>query len=45
MHSLFLRPLVGISSCLKENGRGGWNHTVSDKYVQAAILRPALCRF
>ena len=32
-----LRPLVGISSCLKENGRGGWHHTVGDKYVQAAI--------
>ena len=32
-----LRPLVGISSCLKENGRGGWHHTVGDKYVRAAI--------
>jgi putative glutamine amidotransferase len=32
-----LRPLVGISACLKENGRGGWMHTVGDKYVQAAI--------
>jgi putative glutamine amidotransferase len=32
-----LRPLVGISSCLKPNGRGGWMHTVGDKYVQAAI--------
>jgi putative glutamine amidotransferase len=32
-----VRPLVGISSCLKSNGRGGWIHTVSDKYVQAAI--------
>ena len=32
-----LRPLVGISACLKENGRGGWHHTVGDKYVQAAI--------
>jgi len=31
-----LRPLVGISSCLKENGRG-WHHTVGDKYVRAAI--------
>jgi len=31
------RPLVGISACLKENGRGGWHHTVSDKYVQAAV--------
>jgi putative glutamine amidotransferase len=28
---------VGISSCLKSNGRGGWMHTVGDKYVQAAI--------
>ena len=35
--SIFLRPLVGISACLKENGRGGWHHTVGDKYVQAAI--------
>jgi putative glutamine amidotransferase len=32
-----LRPLVGISACLKENGRGGWHHTVGDKYVQAAV--------
>jgi putative glutamine amidotransferase len=32
-----IRPLVGISSCLKPNGRGGWMHTVGDKYVQAAI--------
>lgn len=32
-----LRPLVGVSACLKENGRGGWHHTVGDKYVQAAI--------
>jgi len=38
MHSSTVRPLVGISSCLKENGRGGWNHSVGDKYVQAAIL-------
>jgi len=38
MHSSSHRPIIGISSCLKENGRGGWNHTVSDKYVQAAIL-------
>lgn len=37
MHSSSVRPLVGISSCLKENGRGGWNHSVGDKYVQAAI--------
>ena len=32
-----LRPLVGVSACLKENGRGGWHHSVGDKYVQAAI--------
>src|SRR5262245_41955645 len=32
-----LRPLVGVTACLKENGRGGWHHTVGDKYVQAAI--------
>ena len=32
-----LRPLVGISACLKENGRGGWHHTVGEKYVQAAV--------
>jgi len=32
-----LRPLVGISACLKENGRGGWHHTVGEKYVRAAI--------
>ena len=32
-----LRPLVGISACLKENGRGGWHHTVGDKYVLAAV--------
>jgi putative glutamine amidotransferase len=32
-----LRPLVGISACLKENGRGGWSHTVGEKYVLAAI--------
>ncbi len=31
------RPLVGVSACFKENGRGGWQHTVGDKYVQAAI--------
>ncbi len=37
MHPSSLRPLVGISACLKENGRGGWHHTVGDKYVQAAI--------
>ena len=32
-----IRPLVGVSACLKENGRGGWVHSVGDKYVQAAI--------
>jgi putative glutamine amidotransferase len=37
MHPSSLRPIVGISACLKENGRGGWHHTVGDKYVQAAI--------
>ena len=37
MHSSSVRPLVGVSACLKENGRGGWHHTVGDKYVQAAI--------
>lgn len=31
------RPLIGISACLKENGRGGWHHTVNEKYVQAAV--------
>lgn len=31
------RPLVGVSACLKENGRGGWHHTVGEKYVQAAV--------
>ncbi len=31
-----LRPLIGVSACLKENGRG-WVHSVGDKYVQAAI--------
>ena len=32
-----LRPLVGISACFKENGRGGWHHAVGNKYVWAAI--------
>ncbi|OFW99999.1 MAG: hypothetical protein A3D94_10415 [Alphaproteobacteria bacterium RIFCSPHIGHO2_12_FULL_66_14] len=32
-----LRPLVGISACLKENGRGGWHHSAGEKYVQAVI--------
>lgn len=31
------RPLIGISACLKENGRGGWHHTVGEKYVQAVV--------
>jgi putative glutamine amidotransferase len=37
MNRSSLRPLVGISACLKENGRGGWTHSVNDKYIQAAI--------
>jgi putative glutamine amidotransferase len=37
MKSARLRPLIGVSACLKDNGRGGWNHAVGDKYVQAAI--------
>ena len=37
MNGSSLRPLVGVTACLKENGRGGWHHTVGDKYVQAAI--------
>ena len=37
MNRSSLRPLVGVSACLKENGRGGWHHTVGDKYVQAVI--------
>jgi putative glutamine amidotransferase len=37
MNGSRLRPLVGITACLKENGRGGWVHSVGDKYVQAAI--------
>jgi putative glutamine amidotransferase len=36
MHPSSLRPLVGISACLKDHGRG-WGHTVGDKYVQATI--------
>jgi putative glutamine amidotransferase len=32
-----MRPLVGVSACLKQNGRGGWHHTVGDRYVQAAV--------
>jgi putative glutamine amidotransferase len=37
MNPSSLRPLVGISACLKENGRGGWIHSVNDRYIQAAI--------
>src|SRR5690242_1701098 len=37
MNGSSLRPLVGVTACYKENGRGGWHHTVGDKYVQAAI--------
>jgi putative glutamine amidotransferase len=37
MKTAQMRPLIGISACLKENGRGGWTHSVGDKYVQAAI--------
>jgi putative glutamine amidotransferase len=37
MNGSSLRPLVGVTACLKENGRGGWTHSVADKYVQAAI--------
>ncbi|MFI5001990.1 MAG: gamma-glutamyl-gamma-aminobutyrate hydrolase family protein [Reyranellales bacterium] len=37
MNRSSVRPLVGVSACLKENGRGGWHHTVGDKYVQAVI--------
>ncbi|MBV8393751.1 MAG: gamma-glutamyl-gamma-aminobutyrate hydrolase family protein, partial [Alphaproteobacteria bacterium] len=37
MNRSSLRPLVGISACYKENGRGGWMHAVGDKYVQAAV--------
>src|SRR3569833_747852 len=36
MKSKRLRPLIGVSACLKDNGRG-WVHSVGDKYVQAAI--------
>jgi putative glutamine amidotransferase len=32
-----LHPVVGVTACFKENGRGGWHHTVGDKYVRAAI--------
>lgn len=37
MNGSSLRPLIGVTACFKENGRGGWHHTVGDKYVQAAI--------
>jgi putative glutamine amidotransferase len=36
MNSTRLRPLIGVSACLKDNGRG-FIHSVGDKYVQAAI--------
>src|SRR6478609_1935712 len=36
MNSKRLRPLIGVSACLKDNGRS-WVHSVGDKYVQAAI--------
>jgi putative glutamine amidotransferase len=36
MKSTRFRPLIGVSACLKDNGRG-WVHSVGDKYVQAAI--------
>jgi len=36
MKSKRLRPLIGVSACLKDNGRS-WVHSVGDKYVQAAI--------
>ncbi len=32
-----LRPLIGVTACFKDNGRGGFQHTVGDKYVQAAL--------
>ena len=32
-----LRPLIGVTACLKDNGRGGFQHAVGDKYVQAAL--------
>jgi len=32
-----LRPVIGVSACRKENGRGGWQHTVGDKYIQAVV--------
>jgi putative glutamine amidotransferase len=36
MKSTRVRPLIGVSACLKDNGRG-FVHSVGDKYVQAAI--------
>ena len=39
MKSTRLRPLIGVSACLKDNGRGGWNHAVGDKYVLEEMLR------
>jgi putative glutamine amidotransferase len=37
MNRSSLRSLVGVSACLKENGRGGWHHTVGNKYIEAVI--------
>ncbi len=37
MEQSTLRPLIGVTACFKENGRGGWHHTVGDKYVKAAL--------
>lgn len=37
MKSPSIRPLVGVTACLRENGRGGWHHAVGDRYVQAAL--------
>src|SRR5258708_38050141 len=41
-----LRPLVGISACLKENGPGGSHHTVGERdgraIVHAGGARPGL---
>ncbi len=31
------KPLVGVTACLKDNGRGGWNHAVGEKYVLAVL--------
>ncbi|MBM3642951.1 MAG: gamma-glutamyl-gamma-aminobutyrate hydrolase family protein [Alphaproteobacteria bacterium] len=37
MHPSSAHPLVGVTACLKDNGRGGFQHAVGDKYIQAAI--------